>query len=101
MARGGYARHATYALPAALFPEITEDIPPAIDQIAETFRLATPLVAQPPNVTSAAEFAAALAGVPGSEALRERADAIHKTGRGVIGRKAGERLSPPTISGRR
>jgi hypothetical protein len=79
IARGGYARHATYALPAAIFPETTEDIPPAIDQVAETFRLATPLVAPPPNVTSAAEFVAALAGVPGREALRERADAIHRS----------------------
>jgi hypothetical protein len=86
--RGGYARHATYALPAAIFPEITEDIPPAIDQVAETFRFATPLVAQPRDVTSAAEFAAALASVPGHEALRERTDAIHKTGKGVDGKSA-------------
>src|SRR5262249_6845921 len=60
VSRGGYTRHATFALPAAIFPEITEDIPSAIDQITETFRLATPLVVQPPDVTSAAEFAAAL-----------------------------------------
>jgi hypothetical protein len=87
VARGGYARHATFALPAALFPEITEDIPTAVDQIAESFRLATPLVAQPPNVTSAAAFVSALAGVAAADALRERADAIHKTGRGTIGEK--------------
>jgi hypothetical protein len=90
VARGGYARHATFALPAAIFPEITEDIPPAIDQVAETFRLSTPLVQAPPTVTSAAEFAAALAGVPAGEALRERADAIHKTGRGIDGKTADE-----------
>jgi hypothetical protein len=85
VARGGYTRHAAFALPVAIFPEITEDIPPAIDQIAEIFRIATPLLAPPPDVISAAEFAASLAGVPGREALRERAGAIHKTGRGTIG----------------
>jgi hypothetical protein len=35
-------------------------------------------------------FAAALAGVPAHEALRERADAIHKTGRGIDRKTADE-----------
>ncbi|HTS66428.1 MAG TPA: hypothetical protein VMH28_30600 [Candidatus Acidoferrales bacterium] len=78
VARGGYARHATYALPAPVFPETTEDIPAAIDQTSEVFRLAAPLVAPPAEVVSAAEFASVLADVPAAGALRERADAIHK-----------------------
>jgi hypothetical protein len=78
VSRGGYARYAKYALGAPVFPEITEDIPPAIDQTAQAFRLATPLVAPPAGLTSAAEFVGGLAGISASGALRERADAIYK-----------------------
>jgi hypothetical protein len=78
VSRGGYARYAKYAPGAPVFPEITEDIPPAIDQTAQTFRLATPLVAPPAGLTSAAEFVGAIAGISASGALRERADAIYK-----------------------
>jgi hypothetical protein len=74
--RGGYARYAKYALPAAVYPEITEDIPPAIDQTSPVFRLAIPLVPPPAGVTSAADFAGSLAGVSSATALRERAGAI-------------------------
>jgi len=77
VSRGGYARHATYALPAPVFPEITEDIPAAIDQTTQVFRLAAPLVPPPPAVVNASELVAALADIPAAAALRERADFIH------------------------
>ena len=78
VSRGGYARYTKYALPAPVYPEITEDIPAAIDQTAQIFRLATPLVAAPEGLASAAEFTGALAGMSVSGALRERADAVYK-----------------------
>jgi hypothetical protein len=78
VSRGGYARYAKYAVASPVFPEITEDIPAAIDQTAQTFRLALPLVPPPAGLTIAAEFVGALAGIPASGALRERADAIYE-----------------------
>ncbi|HMC62641.1 MAG TPA: hypothetical protein VKJ01_25835, partial [Candidatus Solibacter sp.] len=82
--RGGYARHARFALPAAVYPEFAEDIPTAIDSPAATFRLSVPLVAPPSGMVNPAEFIAALAGLAKSDTLRERADAIHQAGRGTL-----------------
>jgi hypothetical protein len=79
VARGGYARHATHAIPAPIYPEITEDIPAAIDQVAPTFRLAIPLTTPPAGVTGASDFVAKLAGIPAAGALRERAAAIDQS----------------------
>jgi anaerobic selenocysteine-containing dehydrogenase len=76
--RGGYARHATFALPVAVFPELAEDVPAAADQLQESFRLATPLMTPIQGASSAAEFAGALADVPAASALRERADEIYR-----------------------
>ncbi|HLK67723.1 MAG TPA: molybdopterin dinucleotide binding domain-containing protein [Bryobacteraceae bacterium] len=75
---GGYARHAQYVLPAAIYPETMDDIPPAVDSMAATFRLAAPLVAAPAGMASVRE----LLGI--SDGLRERADAIHKVGQGLL-----------------
>jgi anaerobic selenocysteine-containing dehydrogenase len=86
--RGGYARHAQYALPIAVYPELTDDIAPAVDSIHPTFRISVPLVAPvvtaPAGLANPADFVGALAGVPASNALRERADAIHKSAEGAI-----------------
>jgi hypothetical protein len=45
--RGGYARHAQYALPVAVYPELTDDIPPAVDSTRPVFRISVPLVTRP------------------------------------------------------
>jgi hypothetical protein len=82
--RGGYARHAQYALPIAVYPELTEDIAPAVDSIHPTFRISVPLVTPPAGLVNPADFVGALAGVPASNSLRERTDAIHKTGLGTV-----------------
>lgn len=82
--RGGYARHAQYALPIAVYPELTDDIAPAVDSIHPTFRISVPLVTPPAGLVNPAEFVGALAGATASNALRERADAIHKAGLGTV-----------------
>jgi hypothetical protein len=80
----GYARHANYVLPAPVFPEAAEDIGPAIDTPAAVFRIATPLVAPVVPVVNPGELVAQVAGLPQTDVLRERADAIHKAGRGTL-----------------
>ncbi len=82
--RGGYARHAKYALPIAVYPELTDDIAPAVDSIHPTFRISVPLVTPPAGLANPAEFVGALAGATASNALRERADEIHKAGLGTV-----------------
>ena len=82
--RGGYARYAGYALPVAVYPEVVDDIPPAIDRVEANFKLSVPLVMPPAGVASLAEFAGALAGVQASSALRERAGEIFKSGQGTV-----------------
>jgi len=80
----GYARHASYALPAPVFPETAEDIGPAIDTTPAVFRIAAPLVAPVVPVVNPGEVLAQIAGLAPGDALRERADAIHKAGRGTL-----------------
>ena len=82
--REGYGRHAQYVLPAGIYPEVDGDIPPAIDSVAATFRLSTPLVAPPQGMVKPEEFVAAAAGLPVTDTLHERAAAIHKTARGTL-----------------
>ncbi len=82
--RGGYARQAQYALPIAIFPELTDDIAPAVDSVYPTFRISVPLVTPPAGLANPADFVGALAGVPASNSLRERADEIHKAGLGAV-----------------
>jgi anaerobic selenocysteine-containing dehydrogenase len=82
--RGGYARHAQYALPIAVFPELTDDIAPAVDSVYPTFRISVPLVTPPAGLANPADFVGALVGAGASNALCERADAIHKAGRGSV-----------------
>jgi anaerobic selenocysteine-containing dehydrogenase len=82
--RGGYARHAQYALPVGVYPELTDDIAPAVDSTRPVFRISVPLVTPPTGLANPADFAGALAGVPASNSLRERADAIHKAGLGWV-----------------
>ncbi len=82
--RGGYARHAQFALPTAMYPEVLDDVAPAADAIRPVFRLAAPLVATPTGVVSLAEFVGTLSGVPVANVLRERADAIHHAGQGTL-----------------
>ncbi len=82
--RGGYARYAQYALPTAVYPEVLDDIAPAVDSIHPTFRISVPLVKPPAGLSNPADFVAALAGLPASTALRERADAIHHSAQGAI-----------------
>jgi hypothetical protein len=80
----GYAQHAQFVLPTAVFPETAEDIGPAIDTVAAVFRIAAPLIAPVVPAVDPAGFVARLAGLPASEPLRERAAAIHQAGRGVL-----------------
>ncbi|MGA2269726.1 MAG: molybdopterin dinucleotide binding domain-containing protein [Bryobacteraceae bacterium] len=80
----GYGRYAQYVLPTTVYPEVFDDIPPAVDSVVAAFRLATPLVPPPAGMVNPAEFIGGLAGVPAGDALRERADAIHKSGRGTL-----------------
>jgi anaerobic selenocysteine-containing dehydrogenase len=87
--RQGYGRYAHYVLPTAVYPEVFDDIPPAIDSVAAAFRIAAPLVAPPAGMVNPSEFIGGLAGLPAKDALRERADAIHKAGRGTLFAYAG------------
>jgi hypothetical protein len=80
----GYARHAQYVLPAPVYPEAAEDIGPAIDTVAAVFRIAAPLIAAVVPVVNPGELVARIAGLPQTDPLRERADAIHKAGRGTL-----------------
>jgi hypothetical protein len=82
--RDGYGRHAKYVLPVGVYPEVADDIPPAVDSVAATFRIAAPLVAAPAGVVKPEEFVAKAAGLAIGDTLRERADAIHETGRGSL-----------------
>jgi anaerobic selenocysteine-containing dehydrogenase len=87
--RQGYGRYAQFVLPTAVYPEVFDDIPPAIDSVAAAFRIAAPLVAPPAGMVNPSEFIAGLAGLPAADALRQRADAIHKAGRGTLFTYAG------------
>jgi hypothetical protein len=80
----GYARHAQYVLPAPVYPEMAEDIGPAIDTVAAVFRIAAPLIAPVVPVVNPGELVARIAGLPQTDPLRDRADAIHKAGRGSL-----------------
>jgi hypothetical protein len=82
--RNGYGRHAQFTLPTAVYPEMTGDAPAATDSPAAAFRISTPLVPAPAGMVDPAAFIAGAAGMDASSALRERADAIHKTGRGTL-----------------
>jgi hypothetical protein len=82
--REGYGRHAQYVLPVGVYPEVAGDIPPAVDSVAATFRIAAPLVPAPAGLVNPEEFVAKAAGLSLGDTLRERAGAIHKTGRGSL-----------------
>jgi anaerobic selenocysteine-containing dehydrogenase len=82
--RGGYARYAQYALPTAVYPELLDDIAPAVDSIHPTFRISAPLVTPPTGLANPADFVSALAGLSASNSLRERADAVHHTAQGTV-----------------
>jgi hypothetical protein len=87
--RKGYGRHAQYLVPTGVYPEVEEDIPPAVDSVGATFRMAVPLVQAPQGVVKAEEWIATAAGVQVADTLRERAGAIHKAGRGTLFTVAG------------
>jgi hypothetical protein len=80
----GYARHAQFVLPTAVYPEVAEDIGPDIDTVAAVFRIAAPLIAPVIPIVNPGNFVAQVAGLPRTDSLRERADAIHKTARGTL-----------------
>jgi hypothetical protein len=82
--REGYARHAGYVLPAGVYPELADDIPPAVDSVAAMFRMSAPLVMPPAGAVNPEEFVAAAVGLSIGDTLHERSDAIHKAGRGVL-----------------
>jgi hypothetical protein len=82
--REGYGRHAQFMLPTGVYPEVAEDIPPAVDNVAAAFRMAVSLVAPPAGVVKAEEFIANAAGLEVKDTLRERADAIHAARRGTL-----------------
>jgi hypothetical protein len=80
----GYGKHVDFVLPAPVWGEALDDIEAAVDGASAAFRLAVPLIPPQTEVTEPAKFIAKLAGVSAEEALRERADAIHKIGRGQV-----------------
>jgi len=87
-------------LPVAVFPEMEEDIPPAIDSPDATFRISTPLVGQPAGMVNPSEWMATLAGLPISNGLRERSDAIHQSRRGTVFNPAdGKTVSTKNLTG--
>lgn len=92
--RQGYARHAQYVLPVGVYPEVADDIPPAVDSVAAAFRLSTPLVPLPAGCVKPQEFVSGIAGLPITDPLRERADAIHKAGRGEVFTYADAKSTP-------
>jgi hypothetical protein len=79
----GYGRFAQFVLPTAVYPEAMDDLPPAVDSLAATFRLTAPLLKAPEYAVNPAEFVARAAGLAIGDPLKERAAAIHRTGRGV------------------
>lgn len=83
-AREGYGRYARFVLPTPVFPEAMDDVPAGVDAPSAAFRLTAPLVPPPTGMVSPAEFVARVAGVDASNALRQRADAIVKAGRGSV-----------------
>jgi hypothetical protein len=92
--RTGYGRYARFTLPTPVYPELTDDLPPAIDSPVATFRLAMPLVAPPCGTVSPSHFIAQLAGLHAADMLRERADAIHASARGTMQTYADARSLP-------
>jgi hypothetical protein len=92
--RSGYGRHAQFTLPAAVYPEMTGDAPAAIDSPVAAFRLFNPLIPAPAGMVDPAAFIANAAGTDASAALRERADAIHKAGRGTLFTYADAKSTP-------
>jgi len=82
--REGYGQHAQFVLPAAAFPEVTDDLPAAVDAVAPGFRLATPLIPAPDGLVNPVDFVAGVAGLAAPDALRQRADAIHASGKGKL-----------------
>jgi hypothetical protein len=82
--RQGYGRYAQYVLPVGVYPEVADDIPPAVDSVAAAFRIAAPLVPAPAGMVKPEEFVANAAGLAIGDPLGERADAIHKAGRGSL-----------------
>jgi hypothetical protein len=90
----GYGRHAGFVLPTAVYPEAVDDIPSAVDSPVAMFRLSTSLVPAPAGVVDPAGFIAGLAGIDAANALRERADAIHKAARGTLFTYADAKSTP-------
>jgi anaerobic selenocysteine-containing dehydrogenase len=90
----GYGRHAQFTLPTAVYPELTGDIPPAVDSPAATFRIAAPLVAPPAGMTDPSAFIAKATGIDPGNALQERADAIYKSGQGTLFTYADAKSTP-------
>jgi anaerobic selenocysteine-containing dehydrogenase len=80
----GYARHAQFVLPSPVYPEVAEDIGPAIDTVAALFRIAAPLIAPVVPVVNPGQLLARIAGLAQTDPLRERADAIHKARHGTL-----------------
>jgi menaquinone reductase, molybdopterin-binding-like subunit len=92
--REGYGRHAHFVLPTAVYPEVLDDIPAPVDSPAAAFRISAPLVAAPAGLVNPSEFIAKAAGIDAGNALRERSDAIHKSGRGALFTYAGGNSTP-------
>jgi hypothetical protein len=92
--REGYGRHAQFVLPTAVYPELTTDIPPAIDSPVATFRLSTSLIAPPAGMVDPSVFIAQAAGIDPGNALQARADAIHKSARGTLFTPADGKSTP-------
>lgn len=80
----GHGKHADFTLPTPVWGEALDDITAAADSPRAAFRLSVPLVAPQTATANPAEFVGRLAGLSLTNALRERADAIHKTRRGQV-----------------
>jgi hypothetical protein len=71
-------------LPAPIYPEMLDDAPAPLDAAAPQFRVAAPLATIAAGAADPREFIAAAAGIAVTNALRERADAIHAAARGSL-----------------
>lgn len=92
--RDGYARHAQFSIPTAVFPEALDDIPAAVDSPAGVFRLSTSLVPPAAGTIDPAMFIARLAGIDAASALRDRAGAICRSARGNVFHYADSKSTP-------
>ena len=94
--REGYARHADFVLPAPVYLESIEDVPPPCDSPAATFAMSPALAPAMAGTIEAADFVEMLGGGNGklADLLKARVEAIAKSKRGTLAGYAGGKSAP-------